>query len=296
MEQQTRRQFLTGAAALAAAKSNYDPKLAVQLYVWTQQFRAEKIGLAEGMEKAFPACRRAGYHRLELMAGFVAPDLRERTKALLQKNDLQAPIMYSGGVLHEERAAEKAVPEILKTADAARDLGAVALNVNPDPKPRREPKSDEELNTQARYLNRLGRELANRGLRLFVHNHDPEMLENAREWRSNLQHTDPRLVWFCLDLHWVYRGKQDPMALLRQAGSRLASLHIRNSVKGTWSESFGDGDIDYREITKFLKQIEFAGFLVLELAYEKATKVTRPLEENLRLSRLYAEKIFDLNV
>jgi len=151
------------------------------------------------------------------------------------------------------------------------------------------------LETEAANLNRLGQHLKERGMRLMLHQHDPDMEENAREWRSNLRHTDPKLLWFCVDVHWVFRGKQQPMELLKEAGQRIASLHLRNSVKGVWSESLGDGDVDYRAVAKFLHQIKYKGFLAVELAYEKDTNPTRPLEEDLKLSREYAEKIFGIS-
>jgi sugar phosphate isomerase/epimerase len=59
-------------------------------------------------------------------------------------------------------------------------------------------------------------------------------------------------------------------------------------------EEFGPGDIDYSKITDYLKEIGYSGYLVVELAYEKGTTTTRSLEDDLRLSRLYAEKVFGL--
>jgi len=84
------------------------------------------------------------------------------------------------------------------------------------------------------------------------------------------------------------------LAFLRGVGSRLASLHVRNSKGGVWMEDFGDGDIDYAKVAAYLKEISYAGYLIVELAYEKGTQITRSLEEDLRLSRLYAEKVFGL--
>ena len=63
----TRREFLAGMAAMAA-KSGYEPKLMLQPYVWTQQFRADKIALGDGLEKLFSASQRAGYKRITLFA------------------------------------------------------------------------------------------------------------------------------------------------------------------------------------------------------------------------------------
>jgi hypothetical protein len=47
-------------------------------------------------------------------------------------------------------------------------------------------------------------------------------------------------------------------------------------------------------VADYLKEIRYGGYLVVELAYEKATRITRSLEEDLRLSRLYAMKVFGL--
>lgn len=115
------------------------------------------------------------------------------------------------------------------------------------------------------------------------------MTENAREWRHLFKNTG---VSFCIDTHWVLRGGQDPMSIVREAGQRLASLHLRNSRNNVWTESFGDGDIDHQELAAYLKEIQYQGYLVIELAYQNETSITRPLEENLRLSRQYAEQVF----
>lgn len=141
-------------------------------------------------------------------------------------------------------------------------------------------------------MNQLASKLKPLGLGLMLHHHDPEMAENAREWRHLLQNTPAGLVSLCLDLHWVLRGGQDVMALLRESGARTGGLHLRNSKDNVWTEAFGDGDIDYAPVAAHLRRIGFSGYLMVELAYEKATVITRSLEENLRLSRLYAERVF----
>jgi inosose dehydratase len=69
---------------------------------------------------------------------------------------------------------------------------------------------------------------------------------------------------------------------------------VRNSRGGVWTEDFGDGDIDYRLVAQYLRQTGFTGFLSVELAWDKETAVTRPLEENLRRSRQYAQNVFGI--
>jgi hypothetical protein len=98
----------------------------------------------------------------------------------------------------------------------------------------------------------------------------------------------------CVDVHRAYRGGQEVMTFIRETGHRLVELHLRNSRQGAWTEDFGPGDIDYQKVADYLRGITFKGYLVVELAYEKDTQITRSVEEDLRLSRQYAEKIFAL--
>jgi sugar phosphate isomerase/epimerase len=287
----TRREILAGAAALGGPRAfarGYRPRLASQFYVWIQQFGREKKPLAQGVGEALGATRRAGFRRIELVSTLFTPETREATLAAIKEHGIEVPIVYQGGPMHETAAAEKTIAETVRLAELIKPAGARIINFNPNPKAH---KTDEELATQARYAIQMGKELRQRGVQLILHHHNPEMADGAREWRHLLEHTDLPL---CVDLHWVLRGGQDPMAILKEAGSRVASLHLRNSRAGVWLEDFGDGDIDHRAVAAWLRRTGYSGYLVIELAYEGRTAITRPLEENLRLSREYAQRVFGI--
>jgi len=211
----------------------------------------------------------------------------------LRRHKLEVPIVYNGGPMHMRELAEATWAATLKVAEAAKTAGATAVNFNASPKPDGQQKSDAELKTQAYYINQLAEELSLRHMHLFLHQHAPEMVENAREWRHLLANTNPAAVSFCVDVDWVLRGKQDPMTIIEEARRRLASLHLRNSVNGVWTEAFGPGDINYQNIADYLKATAYRGYLVVELAYVAETRKTRSLEDNLKESRQYAEKIFE---
>jgi inosose dehydratase len=282
--------LIAGGVCLAAPAA--EGRVLAQGYVWQQWTSSNKKKLGDAMGEIFPATRRAGYRHMELTSSFFAPDIRERAIDLAQASGIDVPIVYHGGVLHESDAAQKTIAEALEYAGVAKRLGARALNTNANPKAGRASKTDEELVTQAKALNTFGEKLRDRGMRFQLHSHDPELAQNAREWRYMLTHTDPALVSICADVHWLFRGGQDPYALLEEAGKRIASLHLRNSVNKVWSESFGEGDIDYRRVTAILRKCGVKPYLVVELAYEKETKPARTLEEDLRMSRIYTEKVF----
>lgn len=307
----TRRKMLTKAAqfagaALAASEfvpelpgketGGYAPKLSVEGYIWTQYFHRQNQTVAAGEEEALAATHRAGYTRVELSDPFFQPAVRETTRDLLAKYQLLPESVYAGTTLHEEQAAEASVKAVEDLADFLKPLGTRVIITNPSPKPEHASKSDSELKTQAHYINQLGAALKHRGIRLLLHHHTPELAENAREWWYELEHTSPKLAGCCVDVHWAYRGGQEVMPFLRRVGGRIESLHLRNSQAGVWMEDFGPGDVDYSPVAAYLHEVNYRGFLVVELAYEKGTVTTRSLEEDLRRSRIYTEKTFGLRV
>jgi inosose dehydratase len=272
----------------------YAPKVSVEGYIWTQHFASRKETLAAGEDEALRDTHQAGYQRVELSDPFFKPEVRGHTRALLAKYMLNPESVYASTTMHEPPAAEASIQAVLELAEILKPLGTRAIITNPSPKPNQGRKSDDELKTQARYVNQLGAELRLQGMKLLLHHHTPELRDHAREWWYEWQHTNPKVVGCCVDVHWAYRGGQEVMPFLQRVGTRLESLHLRNSQQGVWMEDFGPGEVDYAQVAEYLHQINYQGFLVVELAYEKGTVITRSLEEDLRRSRIYTEKIFGL--
>ena len=291
----TRREFAAAAAGAIAASAapKYQPRFAGQTYVWSQHFARLKQPLEAHRDEVLSAFHNAGYTEMELFTPFVAPEVAAGTYELLDKYKLRAPIVYFGGAMHTKEDADSTVTKALEFVERIQNpLRLQALNFNANPKPRSERKTDAELDIQARAIERLGAELAKRKVRLFLHQHAPEMAENAREWRHVLRNTDKRRVEICLDVHWIFRGGQDVMTLLEEAAPRLGSMHLRNSRNKIWTEELADGDVDYRAVARYLKQVGFRGWLIPELAWDNETQITRPLEENLRRSLEYTKSVF----
>lgn len=62
--------------------------------------------------------------------------------------------------------------------------------------------------------------------------------------------------------------------VLKMYGSRVVELHLRQSINGVWSETFGTGDIDYQRFTNELKAIKIRPHLVIEQCIEAKTPNT----------------------
>jgi inosose dehydratase len=292
----TRREWvLLASGGLLCGARNPESRMSAEGYIFQQYAERQKKPLADVIDEVLPMVRNAGFHNVELNPAFFAPELRDRVLSALRSNGLSMPSVYVGGGMHTKALAHETTKLALQITALCKPFGCTAVVNNADPKPQHAEKTDEELAVEAASLNELGRELGKNGFQLRVHNHTPEMLSDAREWRYILHNTDPKYVTFCLDLDWVHQGGLDPLTLLHEAGKRVTEVHVRNSKDKLWLESVEDGDIDYRKVAQRMKAEEIKALIVVELAYRENTVITRPLGENLRLSRLYTEKIFGIH-
>lgn len=291
------------AAALTAASPPADPAapvaarvpvVAAQMYVWVQEYQARGQKLEDHLDDAFAATAQAGYGAIQgWLSWFATPEISNRTTTALSAHRLVMLAGYTDGPMHDGRAAAT-IDRIVDWAARARQHGVATVVMNPDVRTDRAEKTDDELAVQAANLDRLGARLRPLGVALAIHAHDPEMRSGAREWYSNLRRTRPENVGICLDIDWVYRGGQDPLALIKAAGSRLREVHLRASGDRVWLEDLSAGDVDYARIAAALRAARFTGTYTVELAYEKATVRTRSVEQNLARSRAFTRTVFGL--
>jgi sugar phosphate isomerase/epimerase len=289
----TRRElFLTATAAGVCAAASPKSAMAVEGYIFQQYAERLKRPLQDVMGEVLPMARRAGFKNIELSPAFFAPEVRDRVLSLIRSQGLLMPSLYVGGRMHEKDGADETIATALRMGNLCAPFGCKAIVNNPDPKAGEAAKTGGELGVQAESLNRMGRALAEGGFELRVHHHTPQLLENAREWRHILQHTDPQYVHICVDVDWAYEGGFEPIAFLREVGNRLREIHVRSARNKLWLEDVEDSDIDYGKVAEYLSAEGLTPLIVVELAYRANTIITRPLEEDLRLSRMYAERVF----
>ena len=216
--------------------------------------------------------------------------------AQLKKHGLELRSIYTGSALDDRAKIGKEVERIVALATSAKEVGTRIIVTNPSPLPNRQGKSDEQLKTQAAALDKLGRELAAVGVTLAYHNHDVELQHAAREFHHMMLGTDPRALSLCLDAHWVYRGAGHSQVALfdvvKLYGSRIAELHLRQSTGNVWSETFGDGDIDYRELVKRLVEAGVRPHVVLEQGPEGSTPQTMGTAAVHQRSVRYVREVF----
>jgi inosose dehydratase len=232
--------------------------------------------------------------------GASSPAEVRRYAPLLKKHGLEMRSLYVGSTLHVPAEVDKNIANVLATAEEAKAAGTRIIVTNPSPLrwggSGPQDKNDAQLKVQAAALDRLGAALRGMGLVLAYHNHDMELRNAAREFHHMLLGTGPRNLSFCLDAHWVYRGSGNSAValfdVLKLYGPRVVEIHLRQSAANIWTEAFGDGDIDYRAMAKYLHGIDVRPHLVLEQCPEKSSPNTMDAVESHRRGRQYAAAVF----
>lgn len=210
----------------------------------------------------------------------------------LKRNGLEMPSLYVNSVLHDPAKADESIAAVIAIAKGSLACGTRIIVTNPSPIRwgSTEDKTDAQLRTQAAALDRLGSAVRDLGLTLAYHNHDAELRQGGREFNHMLTATDPGLVKWCLDAHWIFRGCGDSEVAVFDAlthyRDRLVELHLRQSSGGIWQETFTmRGDIDHTTLFARLAEGGAMPHLVLEQAVEAQSPRTLDAVSAHRISR-----------
>jgi inosose dehydratase len=306
---QNRRSFLCAFGGLTATGllSGFDVELpgqaAEQLHIasnefsWITFYKREGKDWFSDLDVSLKEVAKAGIAGYE--PSIKKPEDLDILEPLLKKYTIQMRSIYVGCTLHTEEEAAKSLEKVLAIAKAARSLGAKIIVTNPSPI-RTEAggaKMDAQLALQAKNLDLLGAELRKLGMTLAYHNHDKEMVHAAREFHHMMLATDPKHVSLCLEAHWLFRGSGNSQLamfdVLQLYGSRIVEVHLRQSKNGIWSETFEDGDIDYKKMALKLSALNIRPHLVLEQCIEKESPHTMDALTAHRKDFAYASSIFD---
>jgi len=104
----------------------------------------------------------------------------------------------------------------------------------------------------AERLNRAATEAKAAGLQFAYHNHDFEFvpLDGKLPYDVLLTETDPKLVQLEMDLYWIVKGGQDPLAYFARWPGRLPMVHVKDSAGPPDHRmvEVGAGKIDFKKI------------------------------------------------
>ncbi len=92
------------------------------------------------------------------------------------------------------------------------------------------PKTLKELQAYCDYFNEIGKRCKANGLKYGYHNHAHEFqkVEDQTMYDYMITHTNPEYVFFEMDVYWVVRGQNSPVAYFKKYPGRFHILHIKD--------------------------------------------------------------------
>ena len=87
-----------------------------------------------------------------------------------------------------------------------------------------------DLQVYCDYLNEVGRRCKAAGIKYGYHNHayEFEKVEGKVMYDYMLEHTDPEMVFFQMDVYWAVIGKASPVDYFKRYPGRFTMLHIKD--------------------------------------------------------------------
>jgi len=179
-----------------------------------------------------------GYREVEF-AGYFGRNPRD-VRALLDHHGLAAPSSHVSLAPAEWRAA----------LDAAPVVGHRFLVIAWIPPEQR--RTLDDYKRAAERLNHAATEAKAAGLQFAYHNHDFEFqaLDGKLPYDVLLGETDPKLVQLEVDLYWITKGGQDPLAYFARWPGRFPMVHVKDSAGPPDHRmvEVGAGKIDFKKI------------------------------------------------
>lgn len=267
----TRRSFLKTSALLSAgllAAPNlfaYDKKyIGLQLYTVRDAMAADPVAaLAKVAKTGFTSVEGATYTGTELFYGMRPGDFAN----VLKQNGLIMPSAHyrlGEELVNGEHQKGTIMNDWKKAVDDAAEAGVqymVCAYLSQS-----ERGNLDHYKNVANMLDIAGETCRGAGIQLCYHNHDFEFIqENGKHpYEILLESTDKNLVKMEMDLYWVTKANQDPIALIDKHPGRFPLWHVKDMDK-TPEKKFtevGNGTIDFKKIFTQAKKSGLKYFFV----------------------------------
>ena len=229
-----------------AARAARLDKVGIQLYTVRDQMKADFEGtLAHIAEIGYKEVEFAGYF------DHAAADV----KAILNRHGLAAPSTH---VAFENDEKWKAA------LDTAKTIGHEYIVMPWIPQERR--KTLDDWKNFAQVFNHAAQMAHDAGIQFAYHNHDFEFpkMDGQIPYDVLLQNTDPKLVQLEIDLYWITKAGQDPLAYFSRWPGRVPLVHVKDSAGPPEHKmvDVGQGKIEWKRIFAKREQAGIKHFFV----------------------------------
>lgn len=245
---------------------------------WTWITNREPEAAKNQLKQAFQECKFLGYDTVENFA-FIRDYYADDPQALVdltKECGVDLVNLYGHFTFDMEEAIRIAKEQI----DFCAAVGVKWYNCQNagfgDDGPSERPTNPEMLDKMCYVANTVGAYAKEKGVTLCFHPH----YGTCVFWQSDIdyfaEHTNPDYVSFCFDTAHTTLAGMDPAALIRQYGSRVAYMHLKDvdtyalskaegrDKMGTF-RALGHGTVNFPAVKAALEEVGFDGVLCVEL-------------------------------
>ena len=101
-------------------------------------------------------------------------------------------------------------------------------------------------------------------IKIAIHNHGPGARYDKVAGTLEAVKGSSKLIGACLDTGHCVRSGEKPHEVAKALGDRLISMHLKDWKTGGEEQIIGEGDMDIFALAKVLKEMKFAGPIMLE--------------------------------
>jgi sugar phosphate isomerase/epimerase len=139
-------------------------------------------------------------------------------------------------------------------------------------------KSLDAYRKKADEFNQIGQKLKSYGIRFAYHNHDYTFVNQEGSLPQDIliEHTDPALVDFEMDIYWVHVAGINPKEYLAKYPGRFRLCHLKDADSGTKDPHqrgglLGEGEISWADLIKESKDLGMEHFIVEQERFTSGT-------------------------
>jgi len=125
-------------------------------------------------------------------------------------------------------------------------------------------------------VNDFSRRAADKGITCSNHPNSPagSIFRIESDYEILLEGLDDEVCGYCPDVGHIAKGGMDPLKILKQYRSQINLVHYKDMhADGRWAPT-GEGDLDFTDMTQYLVDTDYAGWIVMEDECDEA--ITNP--------------------
>ncbi len=226
-----RRNFLKTSGAIALASLLTPPNLfaAVGKKPIGLQLYSVRDAMADDPQNTLRLVSSIGYKNLETANyadGKVYDMEPQFFKKYIEDLNLRLRSAHIGGPRYDGTKKDETMDFWKKAVSDHKSMGAKYIVKPSMPIP----KTLSELDMWCEYYNEIGKVAKKSGMMFGFHNHarEFELVEGKIMLDYMIENTDPKLVFYELDVYWAQEGGQNPSEYLERYAGRFPVLHIKD--------------------------------------------------------------------